>query len=297
MSVARPFRGIALITGAVFLFACMDATTKLLVAEYPAPVVVAVRYIVQCLLMVVLLMPRSGRQMLHTQRTALVWVRAACLAATSLVVALAFRHLPVAEATAIVYLSPLLVVMVGGLVLRESIGRVGVLAAIAGFVGVLLIARPGSGLDPLGVALALAGALMIAGYQLLSRVLAATESTLALLFYAALFGSILYGLMVPWFLEGLAPSMLQLGLFSSLGVTGGLGHYLFTAAHRYAPASSLAPVMYVQLLWASLLGWWVFGEGPDGLTLLGMGVIALSGVAVVIKSQWTRRTVVAAAPE
>lgn len=297
MSVARPFRGIALITGAVFLFACMDATTKLLVAEYPVPVVVAVRYIVQCLLMVVLLMPRSGRQMLHTQRTALVWVRAACLAATSLVVALAFRHLPVAEATAIVYLSPLLVVMVGGLVLRESIGRVGVLAAIAGFVGVLLIARPGSGLDPLGVALALAGALMIAGYQLLSRVLAATESTLALLFYAALFGSILYGLMVPWFLEGLAPSMLQLGLFSSLGVTGGLGHYLFTAAHRYAPASSLAPVMYVQLLWASLLGWWVFGEVPDGLTLLGMGVIALSGVAVVIKSQWTRRTVVAAAPE
>ena len=185
------------------------------------------------------------------------------------------------------YLSPLLVVMVGGLVLRESIGWVGVLAAIAGFVGVLLIARPGSGLDPLGVALALAGALMIAGYQLLSRVLAATESTLALLFYAALFGSILYGLMVPWFLEGLAPTMLQLGLFSSLGVTGGLGHYLFTAAHRYAPASSLAPVMYVQLLWASLLGGWV----------LGMGVIALSGVAVVIKSRWTRRTVVAAAPE
>ncbi|MAY25275.1 MAG: EamA family transporter [Polycyclovorans sp.] len=297
MSVARPFRGIALITGAVFLFACMDVTTKLLVAEYPAPVVVAVRYIVQCLLMVVLLMPRGGRQMLHTRRTALVWVRAACLAATSLVVALAFRRLPVAEATAIVYLSPLLVVMVGGLVLRESIGRVGVLAAIAGFVGVLLIARPGSGLDPLGVALALAGALMIAGYQLLSRVLAATESTLALLFYAALFGSILYGLMVPWFLEGLAPTMLQLGLFSSLGVTGGLGHYLFTAAHRYAPASSLAPVMYVQLLWASLLGGWVFGDVPDGLSLLGMGVIALSGVAVVIKSRWTRRTVVAAAPE
>ena len=171
------------------------------------------------------------------------------------------------------------------------------LAAIAGFVGVLLIARPGSGLDPLGVALALAGALMIAGYQLLSRVLAATESTLALLFYAALFGSILYGLMVPWFLEGLAPTMLQLGLFSSLGVTGGLGHYLFTAAHRYAPASSLAPVMYVQLLWASLLGGWVFGDVPDGLSLLGMGVIALSGVAVVIKSRWTRRTVVAAAPE
>ena len=297
MSVARPFRGIALITGAVFLFACMDVTTKLLVAEYPAPVVVAVRYIVQCLLMVVLLMPRGGRQMLHIRRTALVWVRAACLAATSLVVALAFRRLPVAEATAIVYLSPLLVVMVGGLVLRESIGRVGVLAAIAGFVGVLLIARPGSGLDPLGVALALAGALMIAGYQLLSRVLAATESTLALLFYAALFGSILYGLMVPWFLEGLAPTMLQLGLFSSLGVTGGLGHYLFTAAHRYAPASSLAPVMYVQLLWASLLGGWVFGDVPDGLSLLGMGVIALSGVAVVIKSRWTRRTVVAAAPE
>ena len=296
-TAARPLRAIVLVTGAVFLFACMDATTKYLVAEYPAPIVIAVRYIVHCLLMVVLLAPTMGRQLVQTRRTGLVLVRAACLAATSLAMALALIRLPVAEATAIVFLSPLIVAVVGGLVLRERIGWVGSLAAVAGFVGVLLIVRPGGGLDPVGVALALTGAVLIAMYQLLSRVLAATESTMALLFYGALFGSILYGVSAPWFLDGQVPSLLQVGLFLSMGVTGGLGHFLFTAAHRHAPATTLAPVMYVQLLWASLLGWLVFNDVSDSLSILGMVVVALSGVAVVLKSRWTRRTVVAAAPE
>ncbi len=296
-ATARPLRAIVLVTGAVFLFACMDATTKYLVAEYPAPIVIAVRYIVHCLLMLVLLAPTMGLQLVQTRRTGLVMVRSVCLAATSLVMALALFRLPVAEATAIVFLSPLLVAVVGGVVLRERIGWVGSLAAIAGFIGVLLIVRPGGGLDPIGVALALAGAVLIAIYQLLSRVLATTESTMALLFFAALFGSIVYGLLVPWFWGGPAPSLLQVGLFLSMGVTGGLGHFLFTAAHRHAAATTLAPVMYVQLLWASLLGWLVFNDVSDGLSILGMGVVALSGVAVVLKSQWTRRAVVAAAPE
>lgn len=296
-AAARPLRGIALVTGAVFLFACMDSTTKYLVAEYPAPVVIAVRYIVQCLLMVVLLAPSMGRQLVQTQRTGLVMVRAACLAGTSLAMALALYRLPIAEATAIVFLAPLIVVVVGGVVLREQIGWIGALAAIAGFIGVLLIVRPSAGLDPLGVVYALAGAALIAVYQLLSRVLSSTESTMALLFYGALFGSILYGLLVPWYLDGQVPSLLQVGLFLSMGVTGGLGHYLFTAAHRHASASTLAPVMYVQLLWASLLGWLVFDHVSDGISILGMGVVALSGLAVVLKSRFTRRAMVVTAPE
>lgn len=293
----RPLRGVMLVTGAVFLFACMDSTTKYLTTDYEAPVVIAVRYIVQCLLMLVLLTPTFGTRLVRTQRTGLVTLRAGCLATASLLMAVAFHRLPIAEATAIVFLSPLLVVIVGGTVLREHVGWIGALATVAGFIGVLLIVRPGGGLDPVGIVCALCGAVFIASYQLLSRVLAPTESTVAMLFYAALFGSILYGLMVPWFWEGRTPSLLQALLFLSMGVTGGLGHYLFTAAHHHAPASVLAPVMYVQLLWASLLGWLVFGDVSDGLSMVGMVIVAAAGVAVALKSKLTRRAIVEAAPE
>ena len=104
----------------------------------------------------------------------------------------------------------------------------------------------------------------------------------ALLFYTALAGSILYGLAMPWFIEDRAPSLFEAMLFASLGLFGGLGHFLFTAAFRHAPASLLAPLNYLQLLWAGLLGYLVFGQVPDAVSLLGMAVIAGSGVRVAL---------------
>ncbi|MGQ0698429.1 MAG: DMT family transporter [Panacagrimonas sp.] len=295
-SAHHPFRGVTLLVAGLLLFACMDTTTKVLAASYPVPVVMAVRYIVHCLLMVVLLTPTQGRKLIQTQRTGLVLVRATCLAAASLLMGLALQRMPVAEATAIIFLSPLLVVLIAGHFLRERISLVGWISAIAGFVGVLMIARPGAGLDPVGVAYALGGACVIAGYQLLSRVLVTTERTVALLFYTALVGSILFGILLPWFWEGQAPTRLQLLLFLSMGVYGGVGHFFFTAAHRHAPASVLAPMMYLQLLWAGLLGWLVFGHVPEGISILGMCVVAASGAVVALKSHMSRRALAEAAP-
>jgi len=123
------------------------------------------------------------------------------------------------------------------------------------------------------------------GYQLLSRVLAASENTFALLFYTALAGSILYGLAMPWLIEDHAPDMLEAALFAGLGVMGGLGHFLFTAAFRDAPASLLAPLNYLQLLWAGLLGYLVFGHVPGAVSLFGMALIAGSGVLVALKTR------------
>lgn len=291
----HPFRGVLLVLLAAFLFACMDTTTKYLAATYEVPVVMAVRYFVHCLLMLVLLTPSQGRKLFQTQRTGLVLVRALCLAAASLLVGLALQRMPVAEATAVVFLAPLLVVLVSGLLLRERVGLVGWVAAIAGFAGVLLIVRPGSGLDPAGVAFALCGAGVIAAYQLLSRVLATSERTLAMLFYTAVVGSIAFGILLPWSWHGQAPTGLQVFLFLSMGLTAGVGHFLFTAAHRHATASMLAPMMYLQLLWAGLLGWIVFGHVSDSISVLGMGVVAASGAAVAVKSHLSRRALAEAA--
>lgn len=290
---AHPARGVMLVTLGVFVFACMDSTTKYLVSHYEVPMVVAIRYIVNCLLMVLLLAPTQGRKLVQTQRTGLVLARGLCLAATSLVLGIAIQRMPLAEMTSIVFLSPIMVMLVSGPILGERVGLAGWTAAFFGFVGILLIARPGSGLDPLGTALALCGVVLTAAYQLLSRFLARTDQPVPMLFYTAVVGSLIFGAYLPWSWGGPAPTTLQLFLFLVVGTLGGLGHYLFTLAHRYAPTSVLAPIMYMQLVWAGLLGWGFFGHVPEGMAILGMGIVAVSGIAVGLRSRGIRQEAMA----
>lgn len=281
-------RGIVLVVAATFLFACTDASTKYLVAHYEVPLVAGIRYIVHTLLMLAILAPRQGRKLIETHRRWLVVTRAVCLVAASLFMGLALQRMPIAESTAISYLSPILVVLLARPFLGERIGFTGWLAALGGFLGVLLIVRPGGGLDPLGVGFALCNMAVTAAYYLLSRHLARTERTLALLFYAALVGTIGFGLAMPWFWFRTVPSPVEAALLLSLGITAGFGHFLFTAANRYAPASLLAPTSYMQLLWAGLLGLAIFGQFPDGPGLLGMSLIGLAGIIVALRARSVR---------
>lgn len=277
---AHAMRGIALLLGALLCFACLDTSTKFLSAHYEVPLVMGIRYGINLALLVLLLAPSSGMQMVQTRRTGLVWVRAGCLTVASLTMGLALQRMPVAETTAIVFISPMIVVLIAGALLKERIGWLGWLAGATGFAGALLIVRPGTGLAASGIFFALCTVLVNVAYQILSRILVRTESTAALLFYATLSGTIFFGISVPWFWNGQAPSMLQAAVFVGMGVTGGLGHWLLTAAYRHATASVLAPVNYCQLLWSGLLGWLVFGDVPDHLSVLGMGIIALAGVMI-----------------
>ena len=182
-----------LLVCALLLFSCMDTSVKILTADHPVPMVVAVRYIVHCLLMIVLFAPSQGRKLVQTQRTGLVLVRAASLTAASLFVGLALQRMPVAEMTAITFLAPMLVMLLAGPLLRERIGAVGWTAAIAGFVGVLLVVRPGGAIDAAGLAFMAVAVAANTIYQLLSRILASTDRAVAMLFYTALVGSICFG--------------------------------------------------------------------------------------------------------
>ncbi len=280
----RPLLGVLMVMGAVLLFAGNDTITKVLVTEYPVTLVSAIRYIVHLLLMVALVMPRAGTRLLKTERTGLVLLRGLCLVVSTLGMGLAFQRMPVPESVAIVFLAPMLVVLAAGPVLGEKVAAASVLAAVVGFAGVLLIVRPGGGLDLLGVIFVLIAVATSVVYYLLSRVLARTESTLTLLFYTALVGTVCFGVTVPWSLSGPAPDLPTLLMFASQGVAAGLGHYLFTAAHREATASLLAPVNYMQLLWVGLLSWFIFGHVPDALTLVGMGLVAIAGVSIAMIS-------------
>ena len=291
----HPLRGAALFLCGLFLFACMDTSIKFLSGHYPPPMIVAIRYLVHAFLMLAVLGPSQGRKLVQTTRTGLVIVRAGCLAAASLLFAFAMKRMPVAEGTSLLFVAPMVVMLLAGPLLKERVGLTGWLATAAGFGGVLLVARPGGGLDPIGVVLALCAACMTSTYQVLSRVLATTETTLAMLFYTALVGSIAFGLALPWTVGGDSPTPLHLLLFLGIGAAGGVGHYLFTAAHRNTPASALAPLQYGQLVWAGLLGWIVFGHVPDLIAIIGMIVIAVAGATVALRSRFAAKALEEAA--
>lgn len=280
----RPLLGVLLLAAGTFLFSVHDATNKLLLDYFDVPVIAAVRYTMQTLLMLAILAPTRGRELVHTRRTGLVLARGMGLVLSSLFFGLGLQLMPLPETSAISYVAPLFVVLLAKPLLNETIGPLGWIAALIGFAGMLLIVRPGGGLDPLGVIYIVISVAATVAYNMLSRVLAHSERTLALLFYSSLLGAVCFGLAAPWFLDGTVPDGPQILLFLSLGVSAGLGHFLFTAAFRFAEASLLAPVGYVHLVWATMLGWLVFGHIPDPLTIAGMLVVILAGVLVAFRS-------------
>lgn len=280
----RPLLGVLLLAAGTLLFSVHDATNKLLLDEYNVPVIAAVRYTMQTLLLLAILGPTRGPELVRTRRTWLVLARGMGLVLSSLFFGLGLQLMPMPETTAIGYIAPLIVVLLAKPLLNESIGPFGWMAAIVGFTGMLLIVRPGGGLDPLGVTYIVISVAATVAYNMLSRTLAHSERTLALLFYSSLLGAVCFGLAAPFFLNGTVPTGAQIAMFLSLGVSAGIGHFLFTAAFRYAEASLLAPVGYVHLVWATMLGWLVFGHVPDGLTILGMLVVIAAGVLVALRS-------------
>lgn len=274
----HPLRGIALFMLALMLFASLDATAKHLAAFFAVPLLVWARYVVHFLLMLVFVAPAMRAELVRTANPRLQIVRALSLLATTGCGMAAFRVMPLAEATSVIFLAPLLVTLLAGPLLGERIGRSRWLAVLVGFGGVLLVVRPGTDLNPAGILWALGGAFSYALYQILTRRLSHAEHPLRLLFYTALVGTAVMSAALPWFWVDASPAPQQWLLIASLGLYGGVGHFLLIRAFRLAPASTLTPFTYVQLVWATLLGWIVFGNVPDAISATGMAVIAASGL-------------------
>ncbi len=278
-------RGILLVAAAVFLFALADTVTKRLTMAFPVPLVVAVRYLASWLLVIAAFGPQNGRALWRTRRTGLVLLRSLCLAAASLTMGLALRTLPVGETVSIVYLAPFVVLLLAGPLLGEKVGLVAWIGASVSFAGVLAIMRPGGGLDPTGVAFALANVLFGTGYHLLTRILSRSETTAALMFHTMLTGWIVFLPFALMTLSAADPAPVDFLWMGILGVLATGGHILFTNAYRHAGAPTLAPINYLHLVWAALLGWLIFGHVPDSIALGGMAAILLAGLAVTLLSR------------
>lgn len=280
----NPLKGVALVIAATLMFAAADTLGKHLVLLYAATMVLAARYCVNLALVAAVMWPRHRAALWRTRRTGLVILRGLCLALASISMLMALRVMPVAETVAIIYITPVLVMLTAATFLAERISPLGWLAAALGFAGVLLIARPGSGLDTWGVALSLMNATLATGYHVLTRVLARTETTMALMFHTALVGAgVFVGLTFALGTETLPPAF-DAGLMLALGALATIGHLMFTSAYREAPASTLAPVNYMHIAFATILGWLVFRQLPDALGFAGMGLIAVAGLMAAWKA-------------
>ena len=277
---SRPLLGVGLAMITVLLFAVGDVLTKMLVEEYPVPVIAAVRYVTSLALMIVILGPVYGRKLWTIGQPVLALLRGGVLAAATLTLGLAFQRMPVGEAVAILYLAPFAVMALAVPIFGERVTGMAWALAALGFAGALLIIRPGGELNSIGVMFALLNAGFATIFHLLTRSLSRTESALALLFWATLAGAVAFSIGAIPHLSGPLPEYRDLWLSLTLGVIATGGHFLFALSYREAPASIIAPVNYMHLVWAAILGFLILGHLPDQLTTAGMALIFFSGVGV-----------------
>src|SRR5437763_958307 len=216
---------------AVSTFTCLDTTSKYLAQHYPVPAIVWARYVVHMVLMALVLGPRMRLTLLRTRHLRLQIIRGIVLAASSLVFLSALSLMPLAEAAAIAFMTPIIIAALAGPVLGERVERRTWLALAGGFVGVLLIVRPGGGLFTPAALLPLASAFMMALYQMMTSKLAGRDAPLTTLFYPAVIGSALVPLVFPHELM-LPGAPLHAGLFVLIGVLGGFGLLLVLLRHR-----------------------------------------------------------------
>jgi drug/metabolite transporter (DMT)-like permease len=281
------FRGIALYLAAIFLFACLDTLAKYLTRDYNVMQIAWGRYAFHAAFLL-FLMPRHGVwRPLRSARPGFQVIRAFLLMVVSLLFFISVSFLPVANVTAIGFVAPLILTALAHFVLHEKV-RIRRWAAIcAGFIGVLVIIRPGLGVMHWAAFIALAMAACNALYHLATRMLAGIDSAETTIFYTGLVGALGFSLLVPFFWEA-TDLVGWLGMIA-IGLFGGLGHYMLIQAYTLAPASLLAPFSYSAIIWVTILGYLIFGDFPDGWTSLGTSIIIASGIYVFYREAKLRR--------
>lgn len=281
----RPVLGIALLVLAMWTLSALDATGKwVMAAGVPLLVLSWVRYLVHLVLVLALVVPLKGPQIVRSKRPRAQMLRGAAMLAATLMFFTTLAYLPQAEATSINFLAPLMVLALAPWVLGEPPRLSRWVAAGVAFVGVLIVIRPAGGLHPVGVVCGLLTACCMAAQYLATRRVAEDDPFTSLIWSGAV-GSVCLTLALPFFLPAAWPLLQGLGgwewvLLLSTGVTGALGHLLQIGAYRHAGASTLAPFVYLQIISATAVGWWVWGHFPDGLTWVGIAIICASGAGI-----------------
>ena len=283
-------RAVPLFLLAGFCFSSLDTTAKYLVRDHSLFLIVWARYAGQMAVVTPFAWHRAGAGFWRTRRLGLQLLRSCFLLVATACFFAGLRFLPLAEASAISFLGPIFVVVLSRPLLGERPTRSRWIASTVGFLGIVVMMRPGSAVFHPAVLLLVATAVCSALYQILTRKLVG-EDPRTTLFYSALVGTAGLTLVLPWGFDAEVLTLREGGLLALLGLLAGLGHWSVIAAYNLAPASLLGPFTYLQMIWATAYGYVIFHQLPDRWSALGMAVIVGSGLALALQEQRRSRLV------
>lgn len=276
---------ILLMCAAVLCFAACDASAKWLNQSLDPLMTTWARYFFNVLVVSIMLNPITTPGISRTRRPGLQILRSAVLLGSTVLNFVALQYLQLTQSMAILFAMPLIVALLAGPLLGEWPGRRRLAVILIGFCGVLVVTRPfGGGLHPASI-LVVGATVLYACYALITRTLAAYDSSSTTIFYSGLVGVLLMTPVLPsvWTTP---PTPLHWLLMVGVGLLAAAGHWFLILAHARAPAPMLSPYIYTQLVWTVALGYVVFGDVPDGWTLVGASLVIASGLYLLY---WERR--------
>ena len=276
-------RGIALILATTVCFATLDTLSKLTNRYLPVNEIIWGRYLFHGLALTLLMAPTMKLDLVRTAHPGMQILRGLILLLSSALFMSALVYLPLAEAAAISFVSPLVLTALSVPLLGDRVRRSQWIAVAVGFGGVLVLIRPGGKLFDIATLLPIGCAVSYAFFQIITRKYAGRDSAYTTHFWTALVCTIASSLTLPFFWK--TPDAWGWLAMIAMGLVGGGGHYLLIRAFENAPPSTLAPFSYAQLVWATLLSWLVFDHIPDGWSLFGMAIIVGAGLFAV----WRQR--------
>ena len=275
-------RGILWMLATTVFFVSLDATAKYLSRSYPVVEIVWARYLFHA----IFAMAWAGARLptaLRRARFGMQSLRGLFLVGTTVLYFLAIRTIPLADATSIMFLSPILVTALSVPLLREHVGLRRWLGVAVGLAGGLIIVRPGAGVIGLAALFAVASAAINALYQITTRLLSRTDQPIATNIYSAAVGTAVASLGLPF--AWIMPDLRTWLLMAFAGLCGAIGHYCMIKAYGAAPAAVVAPIGYAGLIWSTVYGYALFGDLPDHWTVIGALIIVGSGLYIFYREQ------------
>ncbi|QWD79180.1 DMT family transporter [Polynucleobacter sp. MWH-Spelu-300-X4] len=270
------YSGVWFLLGALACFALMDGISKHVSLEVSISMIIWARYLTQALLVSAFTLPKHGKAILRTSNLKLQLFRGSLLVITTSLALASLTFMPVGEFTAIVMTTPLFVTLLASRFLNEEVPLIKVLLALGGFIGTLMIVRPGSELFTWHLVFPVCLVLVNIVFHLVTGKISKLEDSLTTLFYTVWTGAFLTSIPLIWFWSTIEYGHLWLELIS-IGVLGGWGHFLFIRAFEETPAANLMPYMYAQIAFGIFWGWVIFKHVPDHVSLFGIGLIAILG--------------------
>ncbi|BAR59959.1 drug/metabolite transporter (DMT)-like permease [Bradyrhizobium diazoefficiens] len=265
---------------------CSDITAKYLSTSLPSIQITWIRFLTFALMFTPVMLPASPLYAMRTQRLGLHVMRGAALLGSSLFFITGLRFLPIAEASATDFVAPLFVTALSIVFLGEKVGMRRWFATALGLIGVLIILRPGTSAFHLAAFFPVVSAACWAGTLILTRMMSGREAVITTMAYSSLTGLAILTAMVPFVWVTPSWTAIALGIF--IGVASTAGQWIVVLAYRYGDASVLAPFSYTQLLWVSILGFFIFGEVPDVWTVVGAAFIVASGLYIAHRERVRR---------